>query len=630
MKNAECSKKNRKYIAGIDIGNSTTEAAVAKIDAETGTLISCFSGISKTTGIKGTTGNVPGVSAALRHAVEKAGIAISDIREIRINEAAPVIGDFAMETITETVVTDSSVIGHNPDTPGGVGLGKGSTITIKDMELRLKAEQVGQIEETAYILVVPEHVDFRNAAQLINAAFDKGIKIAGAILQKDDGVLVANRINRSIPIIDEVAHIDKIPMGRECVVEVAQPGACITQLSNPYGLAHLFDLDAQETKAATAIARALIGIRSAVVIKTPKSDVKERVIQSGSLLIIGSNGTGNVDVKSGAVEIMTAVNKCKTIMDVKGTPGTNAGGMIENIRIGMSKLIHSDSSKICISDILAVDTVVPREVRGNVAGEFFMEHAVGLAAMIKTEKYYMDKVAAAIAEEIQVPVKIGGVEAEMAVIGALTTPGTGKPVVIIDIGAGSTDICYMDKTERAKAIHLAGAGNMVTMLINAELGLNDMTLAEEIKKHPLAKVESFYHIRHENGAVQFFDHQLDSKLYGRTVIINGSEMTPIQINADMEKIRSVRRNAKQKVLVQNALRGLKKVSPTGDINHFDHVVLLGGSALDFELGNMITEKLAYYGVSSGQANVRGCEGPRNAVATGLIYTAVEVVGRESK
>ncbi|WP_228741519.1 hypothetical protein, partial [Klebsiella quasipneumoniae] len=46
---------------------------------------------------------------------------LSDISLIRINEATPVIGDVAMETITETIITESTMIGHNPKTPGGVG-----------------------------------------------------------------------------------------------------------------------------------------------------------------------------------------------------------------------------------------------------------------------------------------------------------------------------------------------------------------------------------------------------------------------------------------------------------------------------------------------------------------------------
>ena len=56
-----------------------------------------------------------------------------DIDLIRINEAAPVIGDVAMETITETIITESTMIGHNPKTPSGIGLCSGKTVDFKDI-----------------------------------------------------------------------------------------------------------------------------------------------------------------------------------------------------------------------------------------------------------------------------------------------------------------------------------------------------------------------------------------------------------------------------------------------------------------------------------------------------------------
>ena len=67
----------------------------------------------------------------------------------------------------------------------------------------------------------------------------------------------------------------------------------------------------------------------------------------------------------------------------------------------------------------------------------------------------------------------------------------------------------------------------------------------------------------------------------------------------------------------NAVRALKQVCPNNDIRNIQHVVLVGGSALDFEIPQMVTEKLAHYGVVAGRGNIRGVEGPRNAVATGL-------------
>ena len=115
-------------------------------------------------------------------------------------------------------------------------------------------------------------------------------------LQADDGVLVNNRLDNKIPIVDEVAYIDKIPMGMLSAVEVVEPGQVVSQLSNPYGIATVFELSPEETKNIVPIARALIGNRSAVVIKTPAGDVKERVIPAGSIIVMGNDRTVSVDV----------------------------------------------------------------------------------------------------------------------------------------------------------------------------------------------------------------------------------------------------------------------------------------------------------------------------------------------
>jgi hypothetical protein len=86
----------------------------------------------------------------------------------------------------------------------------------------------------------------------------------------------------------------------------------------------------------------------------------------------------------------------------------------------------------------------------------------------------------------------------------------------------------------------------------------------------------------------------------------------------MERIRQVRQESKQKVFVRNSLRALSAIAPAGNVRLIDFVAIVGGSGLDFELPQMLTRQLANYGVVVGSANVRGCEGPVNAVATGLV------------
>ncbi|EJN3474131.1 diol dehydratase reactivase subunit alpha [Listeria monocytogenes] len=598
-----------KYIAGIDIGNSTTEVALAMANSsEEAAFVA--SAITDTTGIKGTKQNLHGIFKALRLALEKVNATTENLAEIRINEATPVIGDVAMETITETIITESTMIGHNPKTPGGLGMGSGVTVLLDDVTSKSK--------DADYIVIIPKTVDFEDAAKQINTYVENGYQITAAILQADDGVLVHNRLNHKIPIVDEVGFIDKVPVDMLAAVEVAAPGKVIETISNPYGIATVFHLNSDETKNIIPVARALIGNRSAVVIKTPEGDVKARTISAGHIELQSGSRTQRVNVAEGSEKIMQAIMSLPKLDNASGEPGTNIGGMLEKVRQTMAGLTDKLPADIFIQDLLAVDTFVPVDVQGGLAGEFSMEQAVGIASMVKSDHLQMAAIASEIEQELQVSVKIGGAEAEAAILGALTTPGTNTPLAILDLGAGSTDASIINGKGEIIATHLAGAGDMVTMIIQSEIGLEDRYLAEDIKKYPLAKVESIFHIRHEDGTVQFFDTPLSPTVFAKVVIVKPDGFVPIPGDVSIEKIKLIRRSAKERVFVTNTIRALKYVSPTGNIRDIPFVVIVGGSALDFEIPQLITDALSHYSLVAGRGNIRGKEGPRNAVATGLI------------
>ncbi|EHL2571145.1 diol dehydratase reactivase subunit alpha, partial [Listeria monocytogenes] len=560
--------------------------------------------------IKGTKQNLHGIFKALRLALEKVNATTEDLAEIRINEATPVIGDVAMETITETIITESTMIGHNPKTPGGLGMGSGVTVLLDDVTSKSK--------DADYIVIIPKTVDFEDAAKQINTYVENGYQITAAILQADDGVLVHNRLNHKIPIVDEVGFIDKVPVDMLAAVEVAAPGKVIETISNPYGIATVFHLNSDETKNIIPVARALIGNRSAVVIKTPEGDVKARTIPAGHIELQSGSRTQRVNVAEGSEKIMQAIMSLPKLDNASGEPGTNIGGMLEKVRQTMAGLTDKLPADIFIQDLLAVDTFVPVDVQGGLAGEFSMEQAVGIASMVKSDHLQMAAIASEIEQELQVSVKIGGAEAEAAILGALTTPGTNTPLAILDLGAGSTDASIINGKGEIIATHLAGAGDMVTMIIQSEIGLEDRYLAEDIKKYPLAKVESIFHIRHEDGTVQFFDTPLSPTVFAKVVIVKPDGFVPIPGDVSIEKIKLIRRSAKERVFVTNTIRALKYVSPTGNIRDIPFVVIVGGSALDFEIPQLITDALSHYSLVAGRGNIRGKEGPRNAVATGLI------------
>ena len=109
-----------------------------------------------------------------------------------------------------------------------------------------------------YIVAAASRFSYEEAAARLNQHIPE-LDIRGLILQADEAVLVENRLNKKIPIVDEVRRISKVPEGKLAAIEVALPGTSIRMLSNPYGIATLLGLDAKETKAVTPIARSLIG-----------------------------------------------------------------------------------------------------------------------------------------------------------------------------------------------------------------------------------------------------------------------------------------------------------------------------------------------------------------------------------
>ena len=598
-----------KLIAGVDIGNSTTEVCIGTIE-DNGRFRFLSSASRKTTGTKGTLPNVHGIKAALTEAMERIHEPVERLALIRLNEAAPVIGDTAMETITETIITESSMIGHNPSTPAGAGEAVGRLIFLENI---WKGEA-----GVAYIVAVSNRFSYEEAAARLNQ-FLPELDIRGLILQADEAVLVENRLNRKMPIVDEVKHITRIPEGKLAAIEVALPGTSVRMLSNPYGIATLLGLDAQETKAITPIAKSLVGKRSAVVIRTPHGNMRENILPAGEIHLKGEKDL-QVNIDAGADVIMEAVAQAGEIQDITGQDNTNVGNMLKRIKNGMAEVAGSKGDEIRITDILAVDTLAPVEISGSLAGETCMEKAVGIAAMVKTQHLPMQQIADRLEEELHVKASVAGVEAVMASLGAMTTPGTRLPLAILDMGGGSTDAAVLEPDGSVRTTHQAGAGELVSMLIQTELGLGSRVTAEQIKKYPMGKVESLFHMRLENGAMQFFPESIDPRYFGHVVLLAPGEMLKIEEDIPMERILEVRQDAKKKVFVRNAIRALRTIAPGNDLKNIPNVVLVGGSAEDFEIPEMLMAALSEYRIVCGRGNIRGTEGPRNAVATGLLMS----------
>ena len=459
-----------KLIAGVDIGNSTTEVCIGGVE-DNGKFHFLSSASRMTTGTKGTIPNVHGIKAALLEAMDKIHQPLSALDLVRLNEAAPVIGDTAMETI----ITESSMIGHNPSTPAGAGEAVGELLLLENIWKGKPG--------TAYIIAASNKFSYEEVAARMNQHIPE-LDIRGLILQADEAVLVENRLNRPIPIVDEVRHISKIPEGKLAAIEVALPGTTIRMLSNPYGIATLLGLNAEETKAVTPIAKSLVGKRSAVVIKTPHGNIRENVLPAGEITFHGDQDLC-VNIDAGADDIMKTLTDAGEIRDIDGQQDTNVGNMLNRIKTSMADVAQSQENHIRITDILAVDTLAPVEISGSLAGETCMEKAVGSAAMVMSQHLPMQQIAKRLESELHIKAVVAGVEAVMASLGAMTTPGTKLPLAILDMGGGSTDAAVLGPDGSVRTTHQAGAGELVSMLIQTELGLHSRVTAEQIKKYPM-------------------------------------------------------------------------------------------------------------------------------------------------
>ena len=598
-----------RIVAGMDIGNSTTEVLLLERNGEDVRYVA--GAMTPTTGVKGTLDNVRGCMTALDESLRAAGLGYADVAQIRLNQAAPVISDLSMDTISETTVIGSAMIGHNPDTPGGEGLAIGRTAPVR---------QLGEFSGDV-VAVVEGTVPYYEAAALINAAVPR-VRVVAAICQRDDGVLIANRLHTQIPIVDEVSRIEKIEMGVPAAVEVAKNGESIRTLSNPYGLAGLFGMNPEDTRKSIPVARSLTGCRSGVVIRAAGASVSVQTIRAGVVDIHGADGHVKLDVNAGAQRIMQAVERVGAVTDVFGEPGTNVGALLSRVKDEMGRLTGQRAEELHIVDLLAADTFSSVEVAGALAGESAMENVVMLAAMVQTSRLPMQAIADELSRQTGIFVRVAGREAEMALKGAMTTPGAGTPLAILDLGGGSTDAALINDDGQVTAIHHAGAGEMVTRIIDLELDLHDRDTAELIKKYPLAKVESLLFLRFEDGSVKFLSEPLPPALFSRVVIVTEDTLVPIRSSKrlSIDRIALVRREAKRKVFVTNAERALREVAPDKELRKIGSVALVGGSSQDFEIADLLAEHLMAYRITTGRANLMGRLAPHSAVALGLALT----------
>jgi hypothetical protein len=238
-------------IAGVDVGNATTEVVVLADGVILG------AGRVPTRGRKGSPDSLRAAAALVRRVARQAGTVVG---EARIAPLRPV--DTSVRVIPDVAPPTGRlrVLAAGVATPGGAGVGVGAPLLLGNPPGT--SRPAGPV-----IVVVPPRTRYDRAAAAIRELLAAGTAVGAVLVAGDEAVLVANRLPpalRGVPLIDQV-DADAAAACTLLAVEVRPPGHPLTALADPVALGAAFGLGEREAADAAAISRSLLDFSNAVV-----------------------------------------------------------------------------------------------------------------------------------------------------------------------------------------------------------------------------------------------------------------------------------------------------------------------------------------------------------------------------
>lgn len=556
-------------VAGVDVGNSTTEVAVARIEPgrEPEWLLVLRRG---TTGPKGSAGCAGGVAELLARAERRLG-ARPDL--LLLAELHPVeTGLLELGRIEEVDLARTAVARPPSATPSGAGVGVG--------RLRALAE-LGRDPDAAPAVAVVGDEDFEVAARALTEATVRGWTISAVIVQGDDAVLIGNRFDRAIPIVDEVEDAAALPLGSLAAVEVAAPGGDVEQLSDPLRLAVLLGLGPEEARAARHAARAVAGRRTAIVVRGPTNVAAAPAVEEARVVLVGPDGAAR------PLDERSPVPAPGEIRAIRGAAGDRDD----------------------LLDLFYRSLPAPPDDPGF-ARRLARRRAVALALLARGDS---EGLLEALGRLATGGAQVVAGESEAAVLGASTTPGAGRASFVLDLGGGTVDL-HRDCAGERQAVSTAGAGELVTRICAALLDC-DLLAAERAKRRRSALVQTPFVLHHEDGTRSVLGEPAPPETVARLCLLDGKELRPLGGGLAPEVWRGLRRAAKRDVIGANVRRAIDAAGgvPAGEL-----VTLVGGSACDAEVVDAVAASLADLDVAVARGDVLARYGPRAAVAVGLV------------
>jgi hypothetical protein len=532
-------------VAGVDVGNSTTEIAVARVSpgAEPQWL---FVARRPTSGPKGSAACVDGIADLILRAERRLG---ERPHLALLAELHPVETDLVEQGRLEEVALGRSAIARPAsETPSGLGVGAGRLVRLADLASPPLSEDV---------VPVVVDMDFEDAAARLSDARARGWRIAAAVVEGDDAVLIGNRFDRALPIVDEVADAASLPIGVLAAVEVAGPGESVNALSDPLRLGLLLGFAHGESRVA---ARAVAASRAAIVVRVASADGRP------------ADSTGDLD---------------PMLRAEPPPPGE----------------LRSFGGRDDLLDAFWRPLPTPPDDPGF-ARRLARRRAVAIALLAKGRG---GDLVDALTELC--PARVVAREPDAAMLGASTTPGAGPAPFVVDLGGGTVDLHRADGV-----VSTAGGGDLVTRICAALLGC-EVAVAERTKRYRSVRVETPFTLHHEDGSRSFLGEPAPPATLARLCALDGKTLVPLAAPLAPEVWRGLRRAAKRDVLAANVRRAIDAV---GGVPRGELVLLVGGCACDGEVVEAVAAGLEERDLTVARGDVLGRHGPRAAVAVGLV------------
>ena len=541
-------------VAGIDIGNSTTEIVIA-------------SGSEPIAWDRRPTRGMKGSEASIKAAVS---LLQSLQREHQLIIEKVVVAPWQpVETLTSTIhepLPDTGRLqilktAHQSVVGDGWAIGQPWLITQEAMS------------EVSLIAVVPSGVGFEFAAAAINRELANGSNIVGAVIADDEAVLVAKRVSADIPIADGV-DTEIARTAHRLFLEVRPQNSSLKIATDVWALRSALELSEMDASPLNEIVRwvknertALIGLFSETQISNP--------INNGFIDWIDGTTT----------ELFEAIAK------------------IENSLIG-------DVSRIAISDPISTSDIWAFDITKVLADRGLRQvgHTRDLAlAQLSPHSSSSNLDLSAM---FKVPVVVAESESFAARIGATSTPGVGSGAAILDIGGGTIDL--ISEVE----LSAAGAGELLTAAVAFALDTS-RGAADWIKRGPAQRLESPQVLLSEDGSKNFVSEAAPypASAMGSLVTPGPAGFLTFGQNLQPAEWRIMRQGLKQAAIGKNVARLIRSLeSKTGTAKDLD-LVVVGGPVADDELLPVIGAIPGVKGI--GRGNVAGKLGHRYAVAYGL-------------